>query len=77
MSKIYVDAATYAVTGAQHVVPDSDGHLHIAARSEETPSAPWTTFTGGGPGIWVVSSRNHRTLAAAKAHLLTVGGWKR
>jgi hypothetical protein len=75
MSRTPVDPETYAVTGKQYTAPDSEGHLHVVVKSLESPSAPWTTYTGSAAGVWVITSRQHRTLADAKSHLLTVGGW--
>ena len=72
----YVDPATYAVTGKQYVARDAEGHLHVIVKSEESPSMPWTTYTGSPGGVWVISSRYHKTLAQARAHLLTVSGWR-
>lgn len=73
--RTYVDEATYAVTGRQYVAPDQDGHMHVIVKSAELAGTNWNTYTGSTAGRWLISSREHRTLAAAKAHLLTVGGW--
>lgn len=72
--RTYVDEAAYAVTGRQYVAPDADGHLHVVVKNAELFGTNWDTYVGQN-GRWVKSSFEHRTLAAAKAHLLTVGGW--
>lgn len=74
MPRKYVDPDIYATTGREYVQADADGTLHVIVKSAELAGTNWNTYVGG-TGVWRISSREHRTLAAARAHLATVGGW--
>lgn len=71
----YIDPDVYAVTGAEYLQTDSEGMTHIIVKSAELAGTNWNTYVGG-TGVWRISSREHRTLKAARAAVKKMEGWK-